>query len=142
MVFEKDIAQIKVGQSVSLTLEASPGEEVKGKIYSIGKVFQKNTKAVHVHASIEKANQQLLPGMYIHGKIHSSQEKRMALPEEAVIEEEGRSYVFLAQKTKNTDESGWTFEPIEIKKGMMTEDWVEIRPLEPLSSDSKVVWSG
>lgn len=142
MVFEKDIAKIKVGQSVSLTLESNPGEELKGKIYSIGKVFEKNTKAVHVHANIERGNHQLLPGMYIHGKIHSSQENRLALPEEAVIEEEGRSFIFLAQKTENTDRSGWIFEPIEIRKGMMAEDWVEIRALQPLSSDSKVVWNG
>jgi len=143
MVFEKDISKVKVGQNVSITLESQPGKEISGKIYSIGKSFEKNTKSVHVHARITGKGVSLLPGMYLHGRIQATTGERvMALPESGVIDEEGRSYIFIVQNSSAQDPDGWTFAPIEIRKGTAQDDWIEVRPLTPLPQEAQVVWDG
>lgn len=142
-VFEKDISKVKIGQTALITLESQPEKEIQAKIFSIGKSFEKNSKAVHVHARIQSKEDHLLPGMYVRGRIQSSDGKHvMALPESAVIDEDGRSYIFTAQKSTNQEQPGWNFDPVEIRKGISLDDWIEIRPLTPLSRDARLVWDG
>ena len=69
MVFEKDVHKVKKGQKVSFTIQSAPDTELTAEIYSVSKTFEDNPKAVHVHAEIENKKGNLIPGMYIQGKI-------------------------------------------------------------------------
>src|SRR5690625_7714180 len=81
--------------------------------------------------------------MYLHGRIQATTGERvMALPESGVIDEEGRSYIFIVQNSSAQDPDGWTFVPIEIQKGTAQDDWIEVRPLTPLPQETQVVWDG
>lgn len=62
MVFEKDIYKVKVGQKVSFTVESVPGNTLTANIYSVGKQFEQNPKAVHVHAEIDQKEDFFDPG--------------------------------------------------------------------------------
>src|SRR5690606_27372610 len=53
MVFEKDVAKVEVGQQVKFTVESRPGTELTAEIISVGKTFEQDPKALHVHAEIE-----------------------------------------------------------------------------------------
>merc|ERR1712000_358069 len=97
MVFEKDVYKVKKGQKLTFTVESVPGTTLTAEIYSVGKQFEQNPKAVHVHAEIDNKEDFLIPGMYINGKIRTGEEAVPALPEEAIIEEEGNPYIFTAQ---------------------------------------------
>ncbi|MEQ6166945.1 efflux RND transporter periplasmic adaptor subunit [Ekhidna sp. MALMAid0563] len=140
MVFEKDVSKVKEGQMVSFTVESVPEKRLEAEIYSVGKKFEQNPKAVHVHAEIKNKEDFLIPGMYINGKIHTTGRKVFALPSEAIIEEEGKPYIFIA-KPPEGDESEWKFTPIEIRTGITDEGWVEIKLLEELPEGTKVAWN-
>ncbi|WP_026934556.1 efflux RND transporter periplasmic adaptor subunit [Christiangramia echinicola] len=140
MVFEKDIYKVKEGQKISFTLESVPGSNLTGKIYSVGKQFEQNPKAVHVHAEIENKEDYLIPGMYIKGKIRTGEEAVPALPEEAVIEEEGNPYIFTAQKHQEEGKTEWELRPVQVRTGINEDGWVEIKLLEPLPEGSLVAY--
>ena len=140
MVFEKDVSKVKEGQMVSFTVESVPEKRLEAEIYSVGKKFEQNPKAVHVHAEIKNKEDFLIPGMYINGKIHTTGRKVFALPSVAIIEEEGKPYIFVAQPPEG-DESEWKFAPIEIRTGITDEGWVEIKLLEELPEGAKVAWN-
>ncbi len=141
MVFEKDVYKVKKDQDIFFTVESVPGATLKAKIYSVGKQFEQNPKAVHVHAEIDQKEDFLIPGMYINGRIHTGEKPVLALPESAIIEEDGKPYIFIANAPhQEDDEIGWSFKAVEIRTGLVDEGWVEIKLLEPLPEGSKVAW--
>ncbi len=142
MVFEKDARKIKVGQKVIVNVGTAPDTPLEATIYAVGKTFEKNPKAVHVHADmVTHSEQQLLPGMYITGKILTSKTKVPALPQEAVITEEGQNYIFTAEKVTKNGKQQWAFYPHKVVTGQKSEGWVEIKLPKPLPKDHQVVWN-
>lgn len=137
MVFEKDVAKIKEGQKIRFQVE-SADEELEATVYSVGKNFEENPKAIHIHAEIEKKEGVLLPGMYVRGKILTETDSMVyALPESAIVNEGNKNYIFSA--TKQQDE--WEFTPIEIIEGTKSEQWTEVRLLQTTPSNLKVAWN-
>ena len=128
MVFEKDVDRVKKGQQVRFSVQSRPGTELVAEIYSVGKTFEQDPKAVHVHAEIENKGGGLTPGMYIKGRIEVDNDEtaETALPESAIITEGGRDYVFKAQREGNT----WSFIPVEVTMGEKDGDWIAIRFFE------------
>lgn len=141
MVFEKDVYKVKKGQKTTFTVESVPGATLAAKIYSVGKQFEQNPKAVHVHAEIDQKEDFLIPGMYINGRIHTGEKPVMALPESAIIEEEGKPFIFTAEAHQEDGETEWSFKAVEIRTGLVHEGWVEINLLEPLPEGTKVAWN-
>ncbi|MGJ3236037.1 efflux RND transporter periplasmic adaptor subunit [Marivirga sp.] len=141
MVFEKDVHKVEVGQEIKFSVATVPGSNLSAKIYSVGKKFEQNPKAVHVHAEIEQKKNFLIPGMYINAKIETSKEKVMALPEEAIIEEEGKPYIFLVEELQKDGGTEWAFQAVEIRTGIKADGWVEIKLLESLPAGALVAWS-
>ena len=64
------------------------------------------------------------------------------MPEEAIIEEEGKPYIFVAEQHNEDGETEWAFRPVEIRTGITEEGWVEIKLLEPLPEGALVAWNG
>ncbi len=141
MVFEKDVSKVKEGQMVIFSVESVPEKRLEAEIYSVGKNFEQKPKAVHVHAEIKNKEEFLIPGMYINGKIHTAGRKVFALPSEAIIEEAGKPYIFMAQPPEGDGETEWKFTSIEIRTGITDEGWVEIKLLEELPEGAKVAWN-
>tara|TARA_Y100000310_G_scaffold345493_1_gene465620 strand:- start:3251 stop:4423 length:1173 start_codon:yes stop_codon:yes gene_type:complete len=141
MVFEKDVYKVKKGQKLTFTVESVPGTTLTAEIYSVGKQFEQNPKAVHVHAEIDQKEDFLIPGMYINGRIHTGEKPVLALPESAIIEEEGKPFIFIAEVHQEDGETEWSFRAVEIRTGLVDEGWVEINLLEPLPESAKVAWN-
>lgn len=138
MVFEKDVYKVKEGQIISFTVESVPGKVLEAEIYSVGKQFEQNPKAVHVHAEIKNKEGFLISGMYINGKIRTGNNLVKALPEEAIIEEEGKPYIFLAEAHEEDGRTEWAFKAMEVRTGITEDGWVEIKLLEPLPEGTQV----
>lgn len=141
MVFEKDVHKVKKGQDIFFTVQSVPGATLSAKIYSVGKQFEQNPKAVHVHAEIEEKQDFLIPGMYINGKIHTETKSVFALPEEAIIEEEGKPYIFTATSHQEDGKTEWAFKAVEVRTGLIDDGWIEIKLLEPLPKGTLVAWN-
>lgn len=102
MVYEKDIDKVREGQKVLFSLTTRKEEVFEGKIFAIGKAFENEPKAVSVHAEIANKTGNLLPGMYVDGRIETDLHKVKALPDEAVVMDGGLSYVFVKEKGRGS----------------------------------------
>lgn len=141
MVFEKDVHKVAVGQQISFSVASVPNSELSATIYSVGKQFEQNPKAVHVHAEIDQKENFLIPGMYIKASIETSQDKVLALPEEAIVQDEGKPYIFTVKSQLENGETNWYFKAVEIRTGIKYNGWVEIKLLEPLPEGTTVAWN-
>ncbi len=137
MVFEKDVHQLKIGQKVSFNIQSMPDKELTAEIYSIGKTFEQETKALRVHAEIENKEGNLIPGMYIQGRIEANATQLTAIPESAIIEDAGKHYIFSVEK----EGEDWSLKPVEVITGTTDGNWTAISFLETPKPDSKFAYN-
>ena len=137
MVFEKDVYKVKKGQKVTFNVQSIQDKELTAEIYSVSKTFEDNPKAVHVHAEIENKKGNLIPGMYIKGKIQVDNTASRALTESAIIKEGDKFYVFSVKK-ENDD---WSFKPIEVILGAKDGNWVAVQFAEKLDKTTKFAYN-
>lgn len=132
MVFETDVYRVSEGQMVRFTVETLPDQELFAEIYSVGKKFEQDPKAVHVHAEIKNKTGRLIPGMYIKGQILTDSTQSYALPESAITREGDRHIAFLAEKENDGEKENWMFTPIEVRTGTASNGWVAVKLLQEL----------
>lgn len=141
MVFEKDMNKVKKGQKVKFKVESSPNKELEAEIYSVGKAFEQDPKAIHLHAEIEDKEGLLIPGMYVRGRILVDSVMAYALPRDGVVREGEKFYIFTAEKEEGKADIEWEFDPIEVVIGNEDDGWVEVKPLQQLNKNSIVAWN-
>ena len=138
MVFEKDVMHVKKGQQIEFTVSTSE-EPLQAEIISVGKRFEKAPRAVHVHAEIKGKDFHLVAGMYIQGKIFTESKRLDALPESAVITEDGNTYIFITTPSFQKKEKEFEFKMLEVKTGKQEGGWVEIKPIDLIPDDALIV---
>jgi cobalt-zinc-cadmium efflux system membrane fusion protein len=137
IVFEKDVLKLKIGQKVRFTL-ANEATERMATIYLIGRAIGEN-RTVQIHCHIDKEDKELLPGMYLSAIVETGGASVPALPNEALIDYQGKKYVFVLteesheknEATETQHEEGKHFEMVEVNIGHSELGFTEI-----LSSDS------
>ena len=137
LVFEKDVPKVEKGQKVFFTIESLPGIELEAEIISISKNFEQDPKAVHVHAEIINRPENLVPGMYVRGRIAVNKQQATALPESAIVREGEKYFVFTAEE----EGKAWSFKPVEIVTGTNTGEWVEIKLLKNVPVDTRFAFN-
>ena len=95
MVYEQDVHLIKEGQKVHFTVSNRPEEEFTATVFAIGKEFEANSRAVHIHAKINEKVDGLISGMYISGHIHTDENYTRTLPNDAIVTEGTKSFIFV-----------------------------------------------
>ncbi len=128
-VYEKDAHKVAIGQTVRFLVPSRSETELESEIYTISKAFDENPRAIHVHAEIPHTEIQLIPGSFVQGRIEVSNSKSMALPQTALVEEDGKSFIFKAEK----DGDGWKFKPLEVIIGKQDAGWAGFTFLEKIS---------
>jgi len=98
-VFEKDIDKLFVGQKLMAFTNQNPKEKHLCEIILIGKDISLDKQLV-VHCHFEDYDPTLVPGMYLNAEIELKSNESDAIAETAVVEFEGRHYVF-ENKGKN-----------------------------------------
>lgn len=138
MIFEKDVYKVKKGQKVRFSVASHPNEILTATIFAVGKSFEQNPKAVHVHASFKNRGNGLIPGMYITGRISTDNDYSYALPEAAVVKENGKYYIFSVQNKQER----MLFTPVEVAIGQKEDGWNEIKPLSPFKTATRFALNG
>ncbi len=95
MVYEQDVHRIKEGQKVHFTVSNRPGKEFTATVFAIGKEFEANSRAVHIHAKINEKVTGLISGMYISGHLHTDETYTRTLPNDAVVSQGVKSFIFV-----------------------------------------------
>lgn len=104
MVYENDVHLLKNGQKIDFAVANRPDEELSATIFAIGKAFETNTRAVHIHAKLDSNPGNLIPGMYVSGHIHTDKIYTRALPNDAVVTEGTKSFIFVVDKPIKAEE--------------------------------------
>lgn len=94
-VFEKDLPKMRLGQIVHFKLTNNPETEYDAKIYSVGSSFENESKTVSVHATVTGNKAGLIDGMNITGIVSLDKNTTPAVPNEAIVEADGKYYIFV-----------------------------------------------
>jgi cobalt-zinc-cadmium efflux system membrane fusion protein len=125
-VFEKDIDKVSIGQKISFNLPTRPEVKQSAVIYQVGKAIN-DDKTIRVYASVEKSDKNLLPGMYVNATIEMQNNTVATLPEEAVLNFEDKSYIFIYSERKQEGNKFVTlFELVEVQKGLSHKGFTEV----------------
>ena len=132
-VFEKDLARVRNGQIVNVTVPAFPGSTFSGRIILISSIVDPETRTVKVRTEVSNGDGRLKPDMFANVEIVTAAKRTaISVPLAAVLDDGGRSVVFVAE--------GNGYKTKEVTLGLKSDDRVEI--LEGLVEGDKVVVKG
>lgn len=119
--YESDVANIKVGDEVSFSVKAFPGEEFSAKITFVDPVLNPQSRTVSIRAEAENDAMLLKPNMLTQGVIKSDVREsgeQILVPKSAVLWTGERSVVYV----KKTNTAQPTFEFREVVLGQRVGD--------------------
>jgi|JI6StandDraft_1071083.scaffolds.fasta_scaffold11965_2 cobalt-zinc-cadmium efflux system membrane fusion protein len=163
-IFEKDLPLLKVGQVIHFTLTNNPVNEYDAKIYSIGTTFENDSKTIPIHCTVQGNKTGLIDGMNITAIVSLNNITTAAVPNEAIVDAEGRSFIFIITDKKpdehHDEEEGHkhsanekhdeekekqptiNFERIEVVKGISNVGYTAITTVNEIPKDAKIVTKG
>jgi len=102
-VNEIDISKIKVGQKVTLSIDAFPDKELKGEVISVANIGQpmpkSDSKVFEVNIRVHGSDPDLKPAMTTGNVIQTgSYENKIYVPSEAVFETDSTKFVYVKKK--------------------------------------------
>ncbi len=109
-LFEKDLAQLKVGSDAVVTASAYPSDTFKGRLTYIGGVLDKETRTIRGRIEVRNADGRLKPEMFATAAIATGGAiKALTLPDGAMVLISEQPTVFVQE--------GEHFEPRPIEVG-------------------------
>ena len=163
-VFEKDLPKIKVGQVVHFYLTNNPEAEYDAKVYSIGSSFSNDNKTISVHCSVNGNKKGLIDGMNITGIVSLSNVTTPAVPNDAIVNADGKYYIFVQtdkkaeehheegeeegsqkegeEKDHKEDKTAKNFEKVEVLKGVSDMGYTAVTFVNEIPANAKIVVKG
>jgi cobalt-zinc-cadmium efflux system membrane fusion protein len=133
-VFEKDLERVRNGQIVNVTVPAFPGSTFSGRIILISSIVDPETRTVKVRTEVPNGDGRLKPDMFANVEIVTAARRTaISLPLAAVLDDGGRSVVFVA-------DSNGGYQKKEVTLGLKSSDRVEI--VTGLNEGDQVVVKG
>ncbi len=118
-VFEKDINKLAIGQKLVAYTNNNPDKKYHCDIILISKDFDAD-KTAEVHCHFDEYDKSLLSGMYMNAEIEIKNHEAYTLPEDAIVNFEGKDYVFVANNKQ-------VFNIQEVQLGVKENGYVEIK---------------
>lgn len=161
-VFERDLPLIKTGQTIQFALTNNPAAQYEAVVFSISSAFENDSKTIAVHCTIKGSKAGLIDGMNITGTVNLSDVRSPAVPTEAIVNAEGKDYIFVvtdktpedhaheagdkheegARANSEEPETLVNFEKIEVLKGVSSLGYTAITPVSELPADARIVVKG
>jgi membrane fusion protein, heavy metal efflux system len=132
-VFEKDVARVKLGQQVNVSVTAFPASVFTGKVILVSTVVDPDTRSVKVRTEVPNRDARLKPDMFANVEIITDVNRTsISIPQTALLNDGGQSVVFVA--------AGSGFEKRPVTTGIQSDDRIEITG--GLKPGDKVVTKG
>jgi len=153
-IYEKDLPSIQMGQTIHFTLTNNPGKEYDARIFSVGTAFADASKAIPIHAEVLGEKTGLIDGMGVTAIISIGSATKPAVPNEAIVSNAGKDYIFIQSNKKaehhsheegehnHAEEDGILFEKLQVVKGISDLGYTEINPVTPLPDNAKIITKG
>jgi len=135
-IYEKDVHLLDIGQKIHFTVANRTDKEYDATIFAIGKEFNRNSRSVNIHAKIKENAEGLISGMYISGHLHTDKNYVKTLPNDAIVTEGTKSFIFIVdgENDENTE-----FKMLEIIKGQSDDGFTQVHLLEELPKNTQIV---
>lgn len=158
-VYEKDLLKLHANQTIHFTLTNNPGQEYDAQVYSIGTAFASESKTIPVHAIVKGDKTGLIEGMNITAVISIGETVVPAVSNDAIVTYQGQDYIFVltdkkpkhheeenkageGKKEAEHEETGMTFERIQVVKGVSDIGYTEVTLVKNLPPNSKIITKG
>ena len=124
-VSEPDIGSVRTGQPARITFAGLPGKVFFSKIAYINPVLDEETRTTRVRFTLLNRSGELKPQMYATIEFAVDLGRRLAVPEDAVLDTGERQIAYV-------DKGEGNFEPREVQAGVRANGYREVlRGLEP-----------
>jgi cobalt-zinc-cadmium efflux system membrane fusion protein len=100
-VYERDMARVKRAQSAKalsahVAVKAYPGQEFLGAVDFLSPAMEASSRTVRMRIELHNPDGRLLAGMFANVRLFiPGEDEALVVPEGAVLEDEGRSFLFL-----------------------------------------------
>jgi RND family efflux transporter MFP subunit len=119
-VFESDAPFVKVGGPAVVTLDAWPGESLRGRATYIYPFVEEKTRTLKVRFAFANPRLRLKPGMYANVRMDAALGAGITIPADALLDAGQEQLVFVA-------EGDGYFAPRRVSAGLRVGDRVQIR---------------
>ena len=159
-VYEKDIPLIKIGQKIDFVVTNNPNKTHTAEVYSIGSSFSESSKTIAVHSKIIGDKTGLIDGMSITGTVSLDNVLGPAVPNEAVVNADGKYYIFLIEEQaeephkhkvgetydqgshEHGSQKGTQFIRMEVVRGASQLGYTAITPVSEISHGTLIAVKG
>lgn len=98
---EQQVAQVRVGQAVSILVPALGNEKLTGKLIFVGQTVNPETRTVLVRTELDNSDGRLKPAMLATMLIEARPVERLVVPASAVVRENDEEHVFVLVDERN-----------------------------------------
>jgi Cu(I)/Ag(I) efflux system membrane fusion protein len=119
-IYEAELGRAKVGMPAELTVQASPGKVIKGRIAFVDPVMDPKTRTAKARVEFQNPGGLLKPEMFGDVVLRGQGRKGLIIPLDAVLDAGTAKVVFVAL-------GDGKFEPREVTTGITIGEKVEIR---------------
>lgn len=131
-VYENEMQLVREGQSAAISLSYFPGKEFSSRIDYIYPALSGDTRTAKVRFTVPNPGGLLKPQMFTNVEIKIGLGKKLAIPEDAIIDTGQRQVVYV-------DHGDGNFEPREVQLGARVEGFREV--LKGLKAGEKIASS-
>ena len=139
-IFEKDIANVKVGQPISYTVPALGNSNYSGEVHVIGKEFNRENKTVRIHGHLEAERPTFIKDLFVEAKIWLNDQTVSALPEGAIIKDGASSYIYICDE--QTAGEVVEFTSLMVIPGTTADGFTAVNLIDSLPPGKKIVTQG
>jgi len=100
-VYENDMANVRLGETADIKLNAYPDRMIKGKVSNIGAILDPNIRTAKVRLEVPNPGQFMRPGMFATATFYSLDKKTYtSVPSSAILHLHDRDWVFIPTQGK------------------------------------------
>ena len=137
-----DLARVKPGQAVSL--KAANGVTAQGRVRMVGPTVDTQTRAALVYVDLLPGTPEAIKaGMFAAGEMVLGDSAATTVPQQAVVNRDGFTYLFVLAEPKGSDAAGTArVQRLKVQTGRRVGDRVEIAIGLPTGAAPRVVVQG
>ncbi len=132
-LYEKDLAKVRVGQPVSLTLDSLSGQKFPGRISFIGNEVDAQTRTLPIRVEVPNPGLRLKPGMFARVQTEVANSQALSIPKSALQQNGDFTFVYVPIASHRYEER-------RVTQGISTGNYVQI--LAGLKPGEKVATAG
>jgi Cu(I)/Ag(I) efflux system membrane fusion protein len=118
-IYERDLANIKIGQAIAITSPAYPDENFDGRITFINPVLDDATRTIKIRAELSNRGGKLKPNMFVNASVRVPLGESVVILESGLLDTGSEQLVFV-------EESDASFAKRSVSVGQYSNGYVQI----------------